>query len=291
MVSDIPVILIAIRILPDGNFFTNHMKNITIFFLLGFSAVCSQDNAMSDVKVEYEVFKILGNTTRKFSSTLLFNASRSLFNYKIAAENEAINEVQEYGVDEFRLNVNREIVDTLSNSYYYDYGHQDFIRSVQDFNSQNKVFIQEPIQEQEWEITSDTKKIQSFDCLKATLEYKGNRYIAWFTRDIPTTFGPFEFGQLLGLILELYSEDRKLYLAATKVVYPFKQTMDAPPSHAGYISNSQYEELLQKYQDSITSSIEEKARRILTKSDRSVHISNIKIEVKKSTDSSKINNN
>ncbi|MCW5518008.1 GLPGLI family protein [Muriicola sp. Z0-33] len=267
------------------------MKYIMIFFLLGYSAVCSQDNSMSDVKVEYEVFKILDNTTRKFSSILLFNASRSLFNYKIDAKNEEINEVKEFGVDQFRLNVNREVVDTLSNSYYYEYRRQHFIRSVQDFNSQSKVFIQEPIQEQEWEIASDTKKIQSFDCLKATLEYKGNRYIAWFTRDIPTTFGPFEFGQLLGLILELYSEDRKLYLAATKVVYPFKQTMDAPSSDADYISNSQYEELLQKYQDSITNSIEEKARRILTKSDRSVHISNIRIEVKKSNDSTKINSN
>lgn len=291
MVSDHYLFNIAIRLILNGNSYTDKMKIVLVFFLLVTNAAYSQDAFISDVKVEYEVYKILGNSTIEFSSTLLFNASRSSFSYKIAATIEEFNEVQDHGVDQFRLKVNRLVVDTLTNSYFFDYGHKTFIRSALDFNSSNKVFIRDTIEKQEWKITSETKKIQSFNCIKAILEYKGNRYYAWFTREIPTAFGPFEFGQLLGLILELYSEDRRLYVAATEIIYPFKQSVDLPRPDSYYISNSEYEILLQKYQDSVTRQIEEKARRILTRSDRSVNISNIKIELKKSNDSTKTINN
>lgn len=55
----------------------------------------------------------------------------------------------------------------------------------------------------DWKISSDTKNIQGFKCQKATLEFGNRRWEAWFSTEIPFHYGPYIFGGLPGLILEL----------------------------------------------------------------------------------------
>lgn len=55
-----------------------------------------------------------------------------------------------------------------------------------------------------WTIdTAETRNIQGYDCSKASTPFRGRDYIAWFTPDIPVPFGPWKFGGLPGLILEV----------------------------------------------------------------------------------------
>jgi GLPGLI family protein len=66
-----------------------------------------------------------------------------------------------------------------------------------------------------WNITSQTKKIQDYTCIKATqtkTKPNGTKYIstAWFCPEIPFSFGPFKHIGLPGLILEL-DTDSKLF--------------------------------------------------------------------------------
>lgn len=58
----------------------------------------------------------------------------------------------------------------------------------------------------DWKLHSDTKEIQSYLCKKATCSYRGRNYTAWYSPDIPLNEGPYVFGALPGLILELYDE-------------------------------------------------------------------------------------
>ena len=55
----------------------------------------------------------------------------------------------------------------------------------------------------DWQIGSDTKKIENLDATKATCFFKGRNYEAWFCTDIPIPNGPWKFGRLPGLILEV----------------------------------------------------------------------------------------
>lgn len=82
------------------------------------------------------------------------------------------------------------------NIYYYVY--QNFI-----IKEQRKF---------DWQITSETKKIENFTCYKATFEEKyinraneeKTRLItAWFCPQIPYSFGPGGYSGLPGIILEL----------------------------------------------------------------------------------------
>lgn len=54
-----------------------------------------------------------------------------------------------------------------------------------------------------WQIQSDRKTLMMYSCQKATAEFRGRKYVAWFTSDIPIPEGPFKFGGLPGLIMEM----------------------------------------------------------------------------------------
>ena len=58
-----------------------------------------------------------------------------------------------------------------------------------------------------WQLTDDKKVIESYECQKATTTFRGRTYEAWFTAEIPISDGPYKFGGLPGLILELRDGD------------------------------------------------------------------------------------
>ena len=59
----------------------------------------------------------------------------------------------------------------------------------------------EPIENIKWIITADTTTISNYKCFKAKSTFKGREWIAWFTRDIPVSSGPWKLFGLPGLIL------------------------------------------------------------------------------------------
>jgi len=76
----------------------------------------------------------------------------------------------------------------------------------------------------EWEITGKTKKIGNYTCRQAKTTEKlysrqGHFFykdvVAWFTPDIPISFGPKNYNGLPGLILQI--EDREYTLTAIKI--------------------------------------------------------------------------
>lgn len=62
----------------------------------------------------------------------------------------------------------------------------------------------------EWNFSDEeTDSIIGYDCRKATVEFAGRSYTAWFTPEIPLPFGPYKFGGLPGLILKLEDAERQ----------------------------------------------------------------------------------
>lgn len=62
---------------------------------------------------------------------------------------------------------------------------------------------EEPLNEMQWEIKSDTMNILTYLCQKATTTFRGREYEAWFAPDVPIINGPWKFHGLPGLILKV----------------------------------------------------------------------------------------
>ncbi len=59
-----------------------------------------------------------------------------------------------------------------------------------------------------WAILSGRKVIANYPCQNATVEFRGRKYEAWFTTEIPISVGPYKFGGLPGLILEIQDSNQ-----------------------------------------------------------------------------------
>ncbi|MGV4529341.1 GLPGLI family protein [Ornithobacterium rhinotracheale] len=59
------------------------------------------------------------------------------------------------------------------------------------------------------------KEILGYAVQKATTQYGGRNWVAWFAKDIPFAYGPYIFGGLPGLILEVYDTEDEHHFTAT----------------------------------------------------------------------------
>ena len=79
------------------------------------------------------------------------------------------------------------------------------------FSKRSNLTLEEKVAEIEWQIhVEEQKSIKGFTCIKASGLFAGRQYEAWFSPEIPVSFGPFKLGGLPGLILEAKSSDGKV---------------------------------------------------------------------------------
>ncbi len=75
-----------------------------------------------------------------------------------------------------------------------------------------------------WTIHNNRKVIANYTCQKATVYFRGRKYEAWFTTEIPISLGPYKFGGLPGLILEIQDSNQhyKFSIIGLKKLNPFQ---------------------------------------------------------------------
>ncbi|MCW3160734.1 GLPGLI family protein [Chryseobacterium oryctis] len=59
-----------------------------------------------------------------------------------------------------------------------------------------------------WKILADKEKIGAYNTQKATTEFGGRKWTAWFSTDIPFQDGPYKFSGLPGLIVKIEDEEK-----------------------------------------------------------------------------------
>ncbi|KAB8155346.1 GLPGLI family protein [Kordia sp. TARA_039_SRF] len=69
----------------------------------------------------------------------------------------------------------------------------------------------------DWKLTNETKKIANFNVQKATANFRGRNYIAWYSTDYPIKFGPWKFHGLPGLIVEIFDETNRYHWILTSL--------------------------------------------------------------------------
>lgn len=54
-----------------------------------------------------------------------------------------------------------------------------------------------------WKLINESKVINTINCKKAEVTYKGRNWIAWYSPEIPLPYGPYKFSGLPGLIVKI----------------------------------------------------------------------------------------
>ncbi len=74
-----------------------------------------------------------------------------------------------------------------------------------------------------WKLNSDTKKVNQYNLQKATCDFGGRKWTAWFNTEIPLNEGPYKFRGLPGLIFEI-SDSQNLFVFKLIKSYQLKST-------------------------------------------------------------------
>ena len=67
-----------------------------------------------------------------------------------------------------------------------------------------------------WKLSNETKTLQNYTLQKATADFGGRHWTAWFTKDIPLSEGPYKFQGLPGLIVQLYDSQMQYNFSLAK---------------------------------------------------------------------------
>lgn len=153
-----------------------------------------------------------------FSVFLNAQTHRFIYEYHYKKDSTAT----EYQKDNMVLDVNPDEV----KFYEYAYAENDSLNKIRDFKNtmwndtpalkrkrntfqntnyqlQPEFFAINTVDKMEWKLSPETKKMGEFILQKATTNWGGRKWTAWFNSEIPISEGPYKFRGLPGLIFQI----------------------------------------------------------------------------------------
>ena len=139
---------------------------------------------------------------------------------------EALYRLESVKNESIYYRINKEFIEKGGNDFlmlnenvvpfvYKNFKRKEIIYNRPIFNKIEFIIDKPPMQI--WKLEDETKKIKSFTCKKATTLFRGRKYTAWYTEELPIIGGPWKFDGLPGLILSVASDDGVLSIEAVKI--------------------------------------------------------------------------
>lgn len=168
---------------------------LRLLFLLFFSSFFSQKNPVFVYQLKFKKDS-LSSDYISTKQVLLINKDESKFFDYSLYEIDSINRKRSDGrVQKIRSKAGLELLTSFK-------GFKNFKTSNNDY------YVYDSTENLVWNLNGDLKNFKNFVLQKATTEFGGRKWIAWFCKEMPISFGPYKFHGLPGLIFELYDEKR-----------------------------------------------------------------------------------
>ena len=169
--------------------------------------------------VFFSINESLKNYQDSFEFVLKFDEVNSNYSWQ-----ETMDVEDDYGAKYAKI---------FTNSDHFYYMNLDTRESLVQFDFfDKKIIIKRKLNELDWELKNDSKQIGNYICFKATTIVKSTKKTklieAWYTPQIPSGFGPKEYGGLPGLILELIEGDLTYYVSSIKLSEKMKNKIIKP---------------------------------------------------------------
>lgn len=132
-------------------------------------------------------------------------------------------------------------------------------RVIKHINSKNIEFITQVLRDKydvsqeidlKWQLKNEFETILGYKVQKATTDFAGRKWVAWFTKEIPIQDGPYKFSNLPGLILKI-EDSEKYHIFELKAIRKGQENFTYPKLKNGNqdvkISYPQYVKIYQNY--------------------------------------------
>ncbi|MEA3504696.1 MAG: GLPGLI family protein [Bacteroidota bacterium] len=149
-----------------------------------------QLDSLSDFHSQSDMYLFLGENTSKFLSSEMYSSDT------VMRQISNVAEFQEFAADRHRP-FPRVLYRILKN---YPKGKIIHIEHVIPSTFKCK----EELNQFNWQLTGDTTTIEGYKVQKATCDFGGRSWVAWFTSEISYSDGPYKFNGLPGLILNIH---------------------------------------------------------------------------------------
>jgi len=186
---------------------------LVIAFFYSFSIFSQNQNIIVDYSF-YESYD--SSSALPLNSVLKNNGKISLFeiNDKINKEDKTNTTYDNNG--NTVLNIQKK--KNENRLVHKDFTTNELMILTDGYSSNNYFIINENFPDFNWKIENETKEILGYQCKNATTTFRGRNYTAWFTPKIPISDGPWKFGGLPGIILEIADDSGKIKIEANKLV-------------------------------------------------------------------------
>lgn len=183
------------------------MKHLLIsLFIINTLFFYAQSKIEPEIEIEYDIhYNTEVPNTKKGTLYVDKSLNQSLFVYGNDKKEKTVKNTEE---NEIRLMFSESI----------RFNHVNFL--ADSIISKDKIYKDEYIISEskpnlKWKLINEIKKIDTITVKKATLNFRGRNYIAWYSDKFPLKFGPWKFHNLPGLILEIYDETKRYHWVMT----------------------------------------------------------------------------
>lgn len=191
------------------------MKNIFLIFV--FISFIGSSQTTTGL-VQYGEIQSMGMGApvgADYNAILVFSKDKSLY----ITRQDSLEGGHQYKINSYSNGENSFMQTYVTNEigfrYYYD-------KKVDSLYSRDIGFrlVKEEIPDLRWVLHNETKTIGKYICNKATTDFRGRKYTAWYTTEIPLPFGPWKLHGLPGLILEAYDTNKEVFWYFKALEYP-----------------------------------------------------------------------
>ena len=175
------------------------MKKIIFIIIIISQFAFSQNNSDKILLIEYDEYRIFRQGFINLDlGTLLVSDDYSYYSSKVQKKitNNSVPDVNAimFKAGKGNVEILPEIVIDRKQSLLTE-------RLYDDLQLMNYYAVIEPLPKMKWKLSTEQKVIGKYNCKKATVEFRGRTYEAWYTLQIPISLGPWKFNGLPGIIL------------------------------------------------------------------------------------------
>ena len=176
---------------------------------LSLSLSAQQNNTFpTDYECLYE-YKVTNSKSMTDTYTTILQIGRdcSCFMDYTAFQSDSVNATPQASDEDIKKYQMQE----MKNSLFFDQtvlqNHPQGEMSVYSVIPPDYYMYKEKLCPIQWSLSNETDTVCGYVCQKATGEYGGRKWVVWYAPEIPTTYGPWKFCGLPGLVMRAYDTE------------------------------------------------------------------------------------